>query len=114
MDRSELASLLSADDEACSMARRALAAGAEFDSPRGCVSAAELADTYRARNQITAEQGIATVGLAEAVTALRAAGTSRVAIGGIGGQSYGWYFVIFTHHDSGGLLACTGVAQRHR
>ncbi len=61
---------------------------------------------------INADQGIATVGFTEAVHALRAAGTSRVAIGGIGGRLYGWYFVVFTHHDSGSLLACAGVEQR--
>ena len=83
------------------MARIALADGADFHVPSGSVRADELAGTYWARKQITADQAITTVGLGEAVHALRAAGASRIDIGGIGGQAYGWYFVVFTHHEIG-------------
>ena len=94
------------------MARAALADGAVFVSPRSSVRADEMAGSYWARAQITSDQGIATVGLAQAVQVLRAAGTSRINVGGIGGQAYGWYFAVFTHHDSGSFLACVGVEQR--
>lgn len=94
--------------------RRPRRRGREFQGPSGSASAEELANTYWVRAQTTAEDGIATVGMATAVSALRAAGASRVAIGGIGGLSYGWYFIIFTDHDSSTFLACADVEQRAR
>jgi hypothetical protein len=61
--------------------------------------------------RITAAKNIATVGLAEAVSALEAAGSSPVAIGTIDGHSVGWNFIVFVDDDSGQLLACTGVKR---
>jgi hypothetical protein len=110
VDRSELAALLSADDTACAMARDALAAGVDFTSPRGTVSAVELMRTYQVRMKLTSARGIATIGMAAAVSALDAAGTSRIAIGSIGSRQHsGWQFVIFVDHDSGHLVSCIGV-----
>jgi hypothetical protein len=93
------------------MARNALAAGADFTAPRGGVAAFGLAGDYRVRMNTTAAKGIATVGLTEAVSALDAAGAARVAIGDIGGPSDRWHFIVFVNHDSGRLLACTGVER---
>lgn len=93
------------------MARDALAAGADFFSPRGSVPATHLVGTYRVRMKSTAAKSTATVGLAEAVSALDAAGTARVAIGDIGGPSDSWHFVVFISQDSGRFLACTGVER---
>lgn len=93
------------------MARAALAAGATHTNPRGSIPATHLVGAYRVRMMSTAAKGIATVGLAEAVSALDAAGTASVAIGDIGGPSDGWLFIVFVDLDSGSLLACTGVAR---
>ena len=112
VDRGELVALLGVDRGVCALARKALDDGADFRRFSGSASALELTDTYSTRVQTTADQGIATVGLTEAVDVLRTAGSSRVAIVGIGGLTYGWYFVVFIDHESGRLLACTGVEQR--
>ena len=109
MDRDELAALLDADEEACAMARSALAAGADLYGPYGGVPATSLAGTYRGRMKTSAEKGIPTVGLAEAVSTLEAAGASIVATGWIGGPSDTWNFVVFIDNESGRLLACTAV-----
>ena len=111
MDRDEFAALLGANGEACTMACSALSAGADFTAPRGNAAAVSLARTCRIRMRTTAARGIATVGLVEAVSALDAAGTARVAIGDIGGPSDKWYFLVFVDRDSGRLLACTGVER---
>ena len=111
MDRTELAALLGADDAACTMARSALVAGADFSAPRGEANAARLAGTYRTRMRISDAKNVATVGLAKAVGALDAAGSSRVAIGIVEGRSVGWNFVVFVDYSSGRLLACTGVKR---
>jgi hypothetical protein len=87
VDELELAELLGNENEACAMARGALASGAGYISHRGSVPATHLVGTYRARMKSTAAKAIATVGLADAVNALDAAGTTRVAIGDIGGPS---------------------------
>jgi hypothetical protein len=110
VDRSELAALLN-NNMACVMARDALASGADFRTPQGAVSAVELMRTYRVRLKLTAAKTIATVGMAEAVRILDAAGTVRIAIGGIDGPPGGWHFVIFIDCDSGRLLACAAVER---
>lgn len=111
VDRSDFAALLNADDEACARARGALAAGADFISPRGDVPATHLVGTYRVRLRSTAARAIPTVGLAKAVGALDAAGNAHVSIGEIGGRADPWHFIVFVDHDSGRLLACTGVER---
>ena len=93
------------------MARAALAAGAAHTSPRRSVPATHLVAAYRVRMRSTAAKGIAAVGLAEAVSALDAAGAASVAIGDIGGPSDRWHFTVFIDLDSGSLLACTGVER---
>jgi len=59
----------------------------------------------------TPSNAIATVGLAETVSALDAAGTAYVHVGDIGGRLDVWHFIVFVEHDSGRLLTCTGVER---
>ncbi|MGC4893021.1 hypothetical protein [Micromonospora sp. DT31] len=62
MEREELISLLADESPVNKACRAALGAGAAFRVWDGAVPASNLAGTYRAREQITRDRGIPTLG----------------------------------------------------
>ncbi|MET8838125.1 hypothetical protein ABZV78_30035 [Micromonospora sp. NPDC004540] len=117
MKREELISLLGDESPVNKACREALERGASFrvwDGAAGLVPADNLASTYRAREAITRDRGIPTLGFAAAVETLRALGEEPVRLGGVTQLDPPYYFQLFLAADRALVLACIGVDQQHQ
>ncbi|MEV0427740.1 hypothetical protein [Micromonospora sp. NPDC050495] len=117
MKREELISLLAGESPANKACREALERGASFrvwDGAHGLVPANNLASTYRARESITRNRGIPTLGFALAVETLHALGEQPVRLGGVTQPDPPYYFQLFLTADVASVLACIGVDQKHQ
>ncbi|RUL90399.1 MULTISPECIES: hypothetical protein [Micromonospora] len=117
MERKELISLLADESPVNKACREALERGAPFhirDEAMGLVPANNLASTYRAREAITRDRGIPTLGFAAAVEALHALGEQPVRLGGVTQLDPPYYFQLFLTADATSVLTCIGVNQKHQ
>ncbi|MGK5445069.1 hypothetical protein ACSNN7_25025 [Micromonospora sp. URMC 105] len=117
MKREELISLLADESPADTACREALERGAPFriwDDSGGSIPASNLASTYRAREAITRDRGIPTLGFAAAVETLYALGEQPVRLGGVTQVDPPYYFQLFLTADATSVLACIGVDQQHQ
>lgn len=117
VERDELISLLAGESPVNKACREALERGASFriwDGVDGLVPAGNLASTYRAREAITRDRGIPTLGFAAAVETLQALGEQPVRLGGVTQLGPPYYFQLFMTADAASVLACIGVDQRHQ
>jgi hypothetical protein len=117
VERDELISLLVGESPVNKACREALEQGASYriwDGDDGLVPANSLAFTYRAREAITRDRGIATLGFAAAVETLHALGGRPVLLGGVTQLDPPYYFQLFLTADAASVLACIGVSQEHQ
>ncbi|WP_433288763.1 hypothetical protein [Micromonospora sp. CA-244673] len=114
MKREELISLLAGDGPVNEACRRALERGASFHIWDGLVPASNLAPVYRAREAITRDRGIPTLGFAAAVETLHALAEQPVRLGGVRQPEPPYSFQLFLSADAGSILACIGVDQQHQ
>jgi len=117
VERDELISLLAGESTVNKACRADLERGASYriwDGDDGLVPANNLASTYRAREAITRDRGVATIGFAAAVETLHALGEQPVLLGAVTQLDPPYCFQLFLTADAASLLACIGVDQKHK
>ncbi|MET8911002.1 hypothetical protein [Micromonospora sp. NPDC004551] len=117
MERDELIFLLAGESPVSNACLEALERGASYRiwvDVDGLVPANNLASTYRAREAITRDRGIPTLGFAAAVETLHALGEQPVRLGGVTQLHPPYYFQLFLTADAASVLTCIGVDQRHQ
>jgi hypothetical protein len=111
MDRDELVRALTGGSPAYEACRSALLADAEFVVWDEAIPANELAASYRRRERFMAHSGTPTLGFAEAVEQLGAAGSAGLRLGQVEGVDPAYLFMLFVDGTEDRVVACLGVAE---
>ncbi|MEU8801275.1 hypothetical protein [Spirillospora sp. NPDC048819] len=111
MERETLAALLVGDQDAYSACREALLTGAEPSASSGLVPVSDLIATYAAREAITRENGIPTLGFAVALRSLRTCELEEVLLWWVTQLEPAYLFLLFLSADEARVVACIGVSQ---
>ncbi|MFB9447162.1 hypothetical protein Dvina_29480 [Dactylosporangium vinaceum] len=109
MDRARLAELLETHDDRFAAGRLAVLGGARFRIDDGSTPAPRLASIYARRDRHTRSRGMATLGFAAAVEALRAYGDRPVRLGAVEVDEPPYHFQLFLAADLTAVIACLGV-----
>ena len=111
MERDELVQALADGSTAHEACQSALLGGAEYTIWEGTIPADELASSYHRRERFMTRSGIPTLGFAEAVEHLRAAGTIGLRLGQVEGTEPAYLFMLFLDGAADRVVACLGVAE---
>jgi hypothetical protein len=111
MDRDLLAGLLEREGEAFAACRHAVLSGARFWVDDLPYPASALVKTYARREGSTQKRGIATLGFADAVAALRALSEQGVRIGAVDVDDPPYHYQLFLNEAGTAAIACLGVDQ---
>ncbi len=109
MERNQLATLLEGPGYASSACRHALLDGARFVVWDNAGPADRMVEAYERRAVSAAAAGTSTLGFAEALAALRAAGGQQVRLGTVTLADPSYRFTVFLAVDPEAVVACLGI-----
>jgi hypothetical protein len=109
MERDQLVELLNGPGGAGIACRQALLDGATFLVWKGCAAADRMVPAYERRQRHAVAEGVATLGLPEALVALRAMGTEQLRLGQVTLLDNTYSFMLFLAADLSVVVACLGI-----
>ena len=109
MERNRLAALLDGPGYASSACRHVLLDGAWFVVWDKSGPADRMVETYERREASAAATGTSTLGFAEALTALRAAGRQQLRLSTVTLAQPAYQFTIFLALGLDAVVACLGI-----
>ncbi|GAA3954282.1 hypothetical protein GCM10023085_40970 [Actinomadura viridis] len=111
MDPENLVALLDRDEDAYIACRAALVNGAALETSARPVPVPDLIPTYTVREANTRENGIPTLGFADALHDLQACELGEVLLWSVEQRDPAYYFLLFVSPNEQAVIACIGVSQ---
>jgi len=111
VDRDLLVQLLGGENEAFTVCRQFVVAGARLWVSDQVQPAVELARTYQRRESHIEQVGIPTLGFSIAVQALHQYGEQLVRLGAVDVDDPPYHFQLFLDKELTSVIACLGVDQ---